>query len=99
MLQSLKELTERLAKRLAQKGKEARTIGIKIKYADFTQVTRSKTLNYYINSAEDMMRQVEELFSKLALGDKRVRLLGVVASNFYDSDLEKFSSAQLRLFD
>ena len=99
MLQSLRELTERLAKRLAQKGKEARTIGIKIKYADFTQVTRSKSLTYYINAAEDMMRQVEELFAKLTLENKRVRLLGVVASNFYDSDLEKFSSSQLRLFD
>jgi len=99
MLQALKDLTERLAKRLEHKGKEARTISIKIKYADFTQITRSKTLLYYVNTTEDIMRLVEELFTNLTLQDKRVRLLGVVASNFYDSDLEKYSSTQLRLFD
>lgn len=99
MLEEFKKLSDRLSKRLIAKAKEGRTVGIKIKFGDFTQLTRGKTLSYYINEEADIFSQVEELFSKVDLADRSVRLLGVVVSNFYDSDLEKHSSQQLRLFD
>ncbi|SMG14206.1 DNA polymerase-4 [Sphingobacterium psychroaquaticum] len=99
MMKELNSLCMRLEKRLSGKSKEGRTVTLKIKYADFTLVTRSKTLTYYINTAEDLSRIIGELFAKVDLHDSKVRLLGVALSNFYDTDLEKYSSPQLRLFE
>lgn len=99
MAEELKSLCERLEKRLDTKKKQGRTVTIKVKFADFTQITRSRTLNYYINNLEDLTATVLEVFDKIGLEGKRVRLLGVTLSNFYESDLEKLNSPQLRLFD
>nr|WP_133640795.1 DNA polymerase IV [Sphingobacterium paludis] len=98
MMNEFKSLCEKLEKRLSGKSKEGRTVTIKIKFSDFTQITRSKTSGYYISSADDIMEQVLDLFAKVDTEDKRVRLLGVTLSNFYDADLEKLNNPQLRLF-
>lgn len=91
-------LCEKLEKRLSGKSKEGRTVTIKIKFSDFSQITRSKTSVYYISSAEDIRSQVLDLFDKVDTEDRRVRLLGVTLSNFYEADLEKLNNPQLRLF-
>ena len=98
MIQELKILCEKLEKRVEAKNKQGRTVTLKIKYADFTQITRSKTSALYINSAADIFQHVEHLFSGLDMNDTRVRLLGVTLSNFYDADIEKLNNPQLRLF-
>lgn len=98
MLKELRRLCEKLEKRLGNKAKQGRTVTLKIKFADFTQITRSKTSIFYMNTADDIFRQINELFAKLDMEDRRVRLLGVTLSNFYDADLEKLNSPQLRLF-
>lgn len=98
MLKELKLLCERLEKRLEDKAKQGRTVTLKIKFADFTQITRSKTSMFYWNTADDIFQQITDLFTRLDMDGKRVRLLGVTLSNFYDADLEKLNSPQLRLF-
>lgn len=98
MIAEFTALCERLEKRLSGKAKEGRTVTIKIKFSDFTQITRSKTSTYYISSGDDILNLVLELFSKVDTEEKRVRLLGITLSNFYDADLEKLSNPQLRLF-
>ncbi len=98
MITEFRLLCEKLEKRLSGKSKEGRTVTIKIKFSDFTQITRSKTSTYYISSSDDMLALVLELFAKADTEEKRVRLLGVSLSNFYDADLEKLSNPQLRLF-
>lgn len=97
MLDEFKKLSERLSRRLISKSKQGRTVGIKIKFGDFTQLTRARTLFYYVNAEADIFKQAEELFNKVELEGRTVRLLGLVVSNFYDSDLEKHT--QLSLFD
>lgn len=98
MLKELKSLCEKLEKRLDGKAKQGRTVTLKIKFADFTQVTRSKTTAYYLNTADDIFLQIFDLFEKVTTEGKKVRLLGVTVSNFYDADLEKLANPQLRLF-
>jgi DNA polymerase-4 len=98
MLKELKALCEKLEKRLEGKTKQGRTVTLKIKFADFTQITRSKTSVFYFHTADDIFQQVTDLFSKADIEDKKVRLLGVTVSNFYDADLEKLNNPQLRLF-
>ncbi|GHE42235.1 DNA polymerase IV [Sphingobacterium griseoflavum] len=98
MQSEFKVLCEKLEKRLAGKSKEGRTVTIKIKFSDFTQITRSKTSTYYLSTGEDILAFALELFSKVDTAEKRVRLLGVSLSNFYDADLQKLVDPQLRLF-
>lgn len=98
MLQELRVLCEKLEKRLESKNKQGRTVTVKIKFSDFTQITRSKTSPFYIYSSSDIFKDVEELFASVNLVERRVRLLGVTISNFYDAHLEKLNNPQLRLF-
>lgn len=68
-----------LAEDLAQKGYLARTIGIKLRYADFSSVTRDCTLPQAIGEAGDIRRAAGQCLKRVALA-KRLRLLGVRAS-------------------
>ena len=72
---------EDVGRQLRRLDLKARTITLKIKHADFHQVTRSKTLHRPIQSTESIFRQVEHLFNQYPLS-KKVRLIGVGASNF-----------------
>ncbi|MGO3107911.1 MAG: DNA polymerase IV [Sphingobacterium sp.] len=98
MLQELQRLCDKLDKRLESKSKQGRTVTVKIKFSDFTQVTLSKTSSYYMQNSEDIFKQVQALFATVNFDEKRVRLLGVTLSNFYDADLERLNNPQLRLF-
>ena len=55
---------------------------MKVKYADFTQVTRSHTLEDYFDDTNSIVKHLPTLLDKTEAGEKPVRLLGVTASNF-----------------
>ncbi len=76
----LVELCERLAGDLARKDQAARTIGIKLRYADFQTVTRDLTVPYPVTGARDILTGARECLRRVAL-DRRLRLLGVRASS------------------
>ncbi len=57
-----------------------RTITIKIKFADFTQTTISRTFSDYLNSFELLELHTTALFPKLPPQHKAIRLLGVTIS-------------------
>jgi len=58
-----------------------RTVTVKIKYADFQIVTRSRTLPGPVASREELARTSVELVRTIFPLEKRVRLLGVSLSN------------------
>lgn len=64
-----------------------RTVSIKLRYADFTTITRDITLRAPINSLEEIRRNTIELFRKAYNQKNPVRLLGIKLSNL-DSDEE-----------
>lgn len=64
----------------------ARTVILKIKYQDFRQITRSRTLANPTQSSEVIYRQVKNLFTVLNL-KKPVRLIGVGASGLIQGTL------------
>lgn len=94
----LQNLVLKVERRIDNKAKIGRTVTLKVKFSDFTQISRSYTSIYYINSYSDIYAQVEKLFNNLDLDGKKVRLLGVTLSNFYEEDLKKLESNQLSLF-
>ncbi len=69
-------LCEQLASDLQRKGYIGKTIGIKIKFEDFTAVTRDITIERHIDDAKEI-RRVAGLCLKRAPLQKRLRLLGV----------------------
>jgi len=91
-------ICDKVDRRLSIKSRIGRTLTLKIKYADFTQITRSVTFGFYISSAEEIFKESLNLLNKVDLEDRRIRLLGVTISNFYDADLDKLRQVQLTLF-
>lgn len=80
--QELDKIAQEVARRSTKRDFKAKTLTLKIKYADFTIVTRSITLNDYIYKASDMLQIAMELLSRVDdIEDKKVRLLGLTLSN------------------
>lgn len=69
----------RVAEDLKRKGYAAKTIGIKLRYADFRAVTRDFTLEIPTADGMTIRRAAGECLKRVPL-EKRIRLLGVRAS-------------------
>ena len=80
MLDQLEQLAVQVADALISKSLVARTLTIKVKYADFQLVTRSHSLLTHIRCAEDMFSWLPLLLEKTEADSKPVRLLGVSVS-------------------
>lgn len=68
---------DRLAGRLRSAGVAGRTVTLKIRFADFTTVTRSVTLGAPTDVARDVYRAARELLENLGVGGKPIRLVGL----------------------
>ncbi|MRX69242.1 DNA polymerase IV [Flavobacterium resistens] len=80
MLEQLDRIAASLEKRLKKHKISGKTVTLKIKYSDFTQQTRSKTLPYFISDKSLILEIVEELLYQERMKDS-VRLLGISLSN------------------
>jgi DNA polymerase-4 len=69
---------------LARKGISARTITLKVRYGDFTTVTRSESSDGPIQEAGPIVARALQLLDRTEAGQRPVRLLGVSAHNLYD---------------
>ena len=70
------QLCERLADDLRRKGYAGRTIGIKLRYEDFTTLTRERTIETFTADAATIRRAAGECLRRVPLS-RRLRLLGV----------------------
>lgn len=75
-------LCMRLAQDLMRKGYACRTIGIKLRYADFQVVTRDLTLPIAISSGDELRKAAGGCLKRVPL-DQKIRLLGVRASGLH----------------
>ncbi|MGL5021590.1 MAG: DNA polymerase IV [Mycoplasmatales bacterium] len=80
--------------RLRAKKKWARTITIKIKYSDFTQITRSKTVDIPIREYDDVIKIVEVLLKEIKFDGRMIRLIGSSGSNLEDGVSKKRNTRQ-----
>ena len=81
----LDKIAEELEKRMMKSETKGKTITLKIKYSDFTQQTRSKTVQSFIQTKEEIIPIVKELVYQEKFKNS-VRLLGISFSNL---DTEK----------
>ena len=80
----LLRLSERTAARLRASGQVGRTISIKIRFADFTTISRSKTLPEATDTARTVYETALALFTALGLQRARLRLVGVRVEGVMD---------------
>ena len=78
-------LCEDLSGDLARKGYAARTIGIKLRFDDFSTVTRDRTIDSPAQDAA-MIRHAAGLCLARVTFERRIRLLGVKASGLLRAD-------------
>ncbi|MBN2619011.1 MAG: DNA polymerase IV [Spirochaetales bacterium] len=79
---------------LRKSSKKAMTITLKVKYHDFTQITRSITAPCYLYKAKDIMLYIDSLIPKTLIGTKPVRLLGISTSSFFGEEEDKYGLMQ-----
>jgi DNA polymerase-4 len=73
--------SERVGADLRAHGHKGRTVTLKIKYADFTQITRSRSLTARTDATAVIFDTARDLLASLDL-PRAVRLIGVGVSNF-----------------
>ena len=94
MEDKLKVIAEQLEKRLLRNNLAGKTVTLKIKYSDFTQQTRSKTLPYFIANKSLLFETAKELLYQERMKNS-VRLLGISVTNL-NTDIKKTVVVQLK---
>jgi len=94
MLEKLEKIAQELERRLKKHQISGKTITLKIKYSDFTQQTRSKTMPYFISDKALIFETVKELLYQEKMKDS-VRLLGISLSNL-NTEIKKTIVVQLK---
>ena len=89
----LKDIAEQIAKLLVKREVMAKTLTLKVKYDDFTQITRAFSYKEYIQTAEEMIETIPALMERTELGRRPCRLLGLSVSNLGSPD-EKLETAR-----
>jgi DNA polymerase-4 len=81
----LLQLCVEVGQRLRARGWVAKTVGIKIRFADFRTVTRARTVADWVDSTAELHEIAVELYRALHLDRPRIRLVGVKAEHFGDA--------------
>jgi DNA polymerase-4 len=79
---TLMRLSEMVGRRLREGGYFARTIQLKLRFKDFTTLTRAHSLERPTQLDTEIYEQIRQLFLRNWKAGQAVRLLGVQASNF-----------------
>lgn len=88
-------LANRVALRMRREEVRGSTVSLKVKYSDFTQITRAETLPESTDDTMEIYSTSCRLLKKTAVGKRPVRLLGISLSQLTSLEGEK----QLLLFD
>jgi DNA polymerase-4 len=80
MESTLAKLCEMVARRLRDHGLHARTVQLKLRYSDFSTITRAHTLPQPTHLDSDLVRESRALFRQNWKAGRKVRLLGVQVS-------------------
>jgi DNA polymerase IV len=91
ILRELLHLSGKVAARLRDDGYRARTVTLKARLANFTTLTRSRTLSDATDVGADLYRIASELYRSLPGTGRRIRLLGVQGSGLVPAGAEQLA--------
>ena len=95
--QEIDKMARDVAGWLQQRAITARTVTIKVRYDDFTTVTRSHSTPQMTDNPELIAARALALLAKTAAGARPVRLLGVGVHNLSTDEADDTESSDLRL--
>jgi len=82
-------MCERASSRMRERSLFAKTITLKIRFADFTTINRSKTLPLPIDTTHEIYEIAKGLYEALSIGRARIRLVGVNLDNLHTDSHEQ----------
>jgi DNA polymerase-4 len=88
LLKTIQRLSSHISRRLAKKHRQASTVKIKLRWSDFTTITRQVTLSQPTNKEDVIYNAAEELFQNSWNSGKPVRLIGVGTSGLAPEQLD-----------
>jgi len=94
LLFRLEEIADSVERRMKKIESYGKTISIKVKYHDFRQITRSRTLKEEIKTKEELFNIAKYLFSNDDVEKRPIRLLGISLSNL-NTDTEEIEPLQM----
>jgi DNA polymerase-4 len=80
----LLRLSNNVAARLRRQRVRARTVVLKLRYSDFTTITRSRTLPEPTDLGRQIFDEVQAIYETVRAGDRPVRLVGVRGEQLVD---------------
>lgn len=82
--QTLKVIANTVGYRLKNENKKAQTIGLILKYSNFKQINRSRSVDFATNSEKEIYEIVEEIFDDYFNQGDLIRLVGIFATRLID---------------
>ena len=84
ILRELLRLTEKATSRMRTRQLMANTISIKVRFADFKTISKSKTVDLPISGTQECYLVAKKLYESLKLDGARIRLVGISLENLID---------------
>ncbi|MEE3273363.1 MAG: DNA polymerase IV [Acidobacteriota bacterium] len=78
---NIKQFVVDMERRLDRWSLSARTVTLKVRFQDFTTITRSHTPLVPVRQADEIMRVARKLVERVPLDGRRIRLVGLGGSN------------------
>ncbi|MGD9955839.1 MAG: DNA polymerase IV [Candidatus Nanopelagicales bacterium] len=82
----LLRLSEKVASRMRRAGVAGRTVSIKVRFADFSTITRSRTLRSPTDVGREVYATARDLYDALGLQRARLRLVGVRVEGLVEAE-------------
>jgi len=95
IITALYHIEKELIRRMERSAAYGKTLTLKVKFSDFKQITRSKTIPETIDHFDILHRTTKEILGNLEFGKKKIRLLGLSVSQL-DKDINP-EAVQLEL--
>ncbi|WP_229556267.1 hypothetical protein [Nostoc sp. XA010] len=77
MLQELEQIAQIVEQRLDQHETRGHTLTLKVKFSDYHQITRSRTMLAPISELSTIFEIAKALFESIDLENRSIRLLGI----------------------
>ncbi|MBF0453896.1 MAG: DNA polymerase IV [Magnetococcales bacterium] len=98
VLARLDAFAHEVVRRMEKSHFTGKTLTLKVKFADFRQITRSRTLDHPIQDVKEIMSWTRFLFAPVEILPQGVRLLGLTISNACDDNFQGLKQLVLPFF-
>jgi DNA polymerase IV len=92
----LKAIAQEVCQRIERNKAKGRTLTLKVKFADYRQITRSQTMLENVADQDQILAIAQDLLRGVELESQKVRLLGITLSNL-DTEEDEPSYRQMEL--